>query len=311
MLQGTLGATLENRARHRAAQLRSRAGAARHPRPRWRPRAHPPGRAADGRSLEPVGRSRRQRQSRRRATASKWSADRRPCCTARTRLAGWSTSSPNDIPRAPVNGAHGMFTFDAGSAASEAGGAGHVTAGNGTRRAARQRQRPARRRLPRRPKGRFRTHSTAAASPKSALSYTGDNGYFGGSFGYDRTHYGIPLVEEGETNLNPRRKIFTLRGERRNIGGLHQLGSRIVRRPPLPARRARRRGSRDLVQEQHHRSWISWPVTAAADASRDRSASAVLTRSFSTERRGSAVAGGRPEGLRRRSSTRKPRVNRT
>src|SRR6185312_13204112 len=32
--------------------------------------------------------------------------------------------------------------------------------------------------------------------------------------------YGIPLVEEGETNLNPRRQIFTLRGEKRQLGGI-------------------------------------------------------------------------------------------
>ena len=29
------------------------------------------------------------------------------------------------------------------------------------------------------------------------LSWTGQNGYFGGSDAYDKTHYGIPLVEEG------------------------------------------------------------------------------------------------------------------
>ena len=64
------------------------------------------------------------------------------------------------------------------------------------------------------------------------LAYTSDNGYFGGSFAYDKSHYGIPLVEEGETNLDPRRQIFNLRGERRNMGGIFDSvrGSFGVRR---------------------------------------------------------------------------------
>jgi iron complex outermembrane recepter protein len=52
------------------------------------------------------------------------------------------------------------------------------------------------------------------------LAYTGANGYFGGSYAYDRTHYGIPFVEAGENTLNPRRQVFTVRGEKRNLAGL-------------------------------------------------------------------------------------------
>jgi hypothetical protein len=64
------------------------------------------------------------------------------------------------------------------------------------------------------------------------LAYTSNDGYFGGSYAYDRSHYGIPLVEEGETNLDPRRQIFNVRGERRNIGGIFDSvrGSFGVRR---------------------------------------------------------------------------------
>ena len=72
------------------------------------------GRPAHGRSVEPVGRSRRQRESRARRPASRSCAARRRCCTAPTRSAGWSTSSPNDIPDGAGDGAHGQFTFDAG-----------------------------------------------------------------------------------------------------------------------------------------------------------------------------------------------------
>jgi iron complex outermembrane receptor protein len=51
------------------------------------------------------------------------------------------------------------------------------------------------------------------------LSWTGQSGYLGGSFAYDRSHYGIPLVEAGTTNLDPRRQSFNLRGERRIATG--------------------------------------------------------------------------------------------
>jgi iron complex outermembrane receptor protein len=63
-------------------------------------------------------------------------------------------------------------------------------------------------------------------------AYTSDRGYFGASYAYDRTHYGIPFVEEGETNLDPRRQNFTVRGESRNMGGFFDgvRGSFGVRR---------------------------------------------------------------------------------
>jgi iron complex outermembrane recepter protein len=121
-----------------------------------------------------------------------------------------------EVPRTPVNGVHGMVTFDAGSAASEAGGAGQLTAGNGRvavhvsgsgRRAGDYET----------PDGEIPNSFSRGGFAGFGLSVTGANGYFGGNFGYDKTHYGVPLVEEGETNLDPRRKVFTLRGERRNM----------------------------------------------------------------------------------------------
>ena len=124
----------------------------------------------------------------------------------------------NDIPKAPVTRATGGFTFDAGSNAGQAGGAGDVTVGNGNvalhlsgsgRRAGDFKT----------PDGDVPNSFNRAGFFEGGLSYTAENGYFGGSFAYDKTHYGIPLVEEGETNLNPRRQIFTLRGEKRNMGG--------------------------------------------------------------------------------------------
>jgi iron complex outermembrane receptor protein len=137
----------------------------------------------------------------------------------------------NEIPKAPVTTPTGSFTFDAASNAGQAGGAGDVTVGNGKvalhlsgsgRRAGDYST----------GEGDIPNSFNRSAFAEAGLSYTSDNGYFGGSFAYDKSHYGIPFVEEGETNLDPRRRIFNLRGERRNIGGIFDSvrGSFGVRR---------------------------------------------------------------------------------
>jgi iron complex outermembrane recepter protein len=123
-----------------------------------------------------------------------------------------------EIPDAPVTSATGSFTVDGGTGASEGGAAGDVTLGNGHvavhfsgsgRRTGDFRS----------PDGDVPNSFTRAGYGEAGVSYTGANGYFGGSYAYDRTHYGIPFVEEGETNLDPRRQVFTLRGEKRNMNG--------------------------------------------------------------------------------------------
>jgi iron complex outermembrane recepter protein len=124
----------------------------------------------------------------------------------------------NEIPNAPVRTPAGSLTFDAGSGAKEGGAAGNVTVGNGHvalnlsasgRRAGDYRS----------PEGDVPNSFNRAGFAEVGLAYTAESGFFGGSVAYDRSHYGIPLVEEGQTNLDPRRKIFTLRGEKRNMGG--------------------------------------------------------------------------------------------
>jgi iron complex outermembrane receptor protein len=120
---------------------------------------------------------------------------------------------------------------DAGTGAKEGGAAGNVTVGNG--RVALHLSGSGRRAGDfRTPDGDIPNSFNRAGLAQVGVAYTSDSGYFGGSFAYDRTHYGIPLVEEGETNLDPRRKIFTLRGEARNLGGLFDSvrGSFGVRR---------------------------------------------------------------------------------
>jgi iron complex outermembrane receptor protein len=136
-----------------------------------------------------------------------------------------------EIPDSPITGATGSFTLDAGSAASEGGGAGEVTVGNG-HIAAHFSGSGRRSGDFRAPDGDIPNSFTRAGYAEVGLAYTGANGYFGGSYAYDRTRYGIPFVEEGETNLDPRRQVFTVRGEKRNMTGFFDgfRGSFGVRR---------------------------------------------------------------------------------
>lgn len=128
----------------------------------------------------------------------------------------------NEVRTAPVIGTHGGATFDVGSAAKEGGGAGEVTVGNGAialhvsgngRRSGDYTT----------PEGEVPNSFNRGGAAEVGLSWTRQNGYFGGSFAYDKTHYGIPLVEAGQTNLNPRRQTFNLRGERRDIGAFDSV----------------------------------------------------------------------------------------
>lgn len=127
----------------------------------------------------------------------------------------------NEIPAAPVPEPTGGLTFDAGSAAPGGGAAGDVSVGLGHfalhasgsgRRAGDYKA----------PDGTVPNSFNRAGFAEVGLGYVADKGYVGLSYAYDRTHYGIPLVEAGETNLDPRRQIFNLRGERRNMGGLFE-----------------------------------------------------------------------------------------
>jgi iron complex outermembrane receptor protein len=135
------------------------------------------------------------------------------------------------IPDAPVTTPTGSFTLDAGSGASEGGAAGAVTVGNG--RVAAHFSGSGRRTGDfRSPDGDVPNSFSRAGYAEVGLAYTATNGYFGGSYAYNRTHYGVPFVEEGETNLDPRRQVFTLRGEKRNMTGFFDgfRGSFGVRR---------------------------------------------------------------------------------
>ena len=108
------------------------------------------------------------------------------------------------IPTTPVRGAHGAFVTEGGTAAKEFGAAADVHWGNGTwalnlggsgRR-----------------NGDVKTPDFTVENTQSrggfgsiGAAYTGTRGFFGASYGYDDTKYGIPFVEEGLIQLTPRR----------------------------------------------------------------------------------------------------------
>lgn len=124
----------------------------------------------------------------------------------------------NSIPTAPVAKPTGTVTADLASSAGEAGASGSITAGRGPlavhfsangRRAGDYTS----------PDGDVPNSFSRGGAVEGAVSFVKANGFLGASVGHDKTRYGIPLVEDGETNLNPSRTTFDIRGERRNLAG--------------------------------------------------------------------------------------------
>ena len=125
----------------------------------------------------------------------------------------------DEIPREKLQGAEGSFTLDLGSGAREAAGAGDVHVGNGTfalhaggsaRRSGDVRT----------PDGSIENSQSRGGTASMGLSWTGDKGFFGGSYGYDDTKYGIPVIEEGTIQLTPRRHAFNLRAGAQGLDGV-------------------------------------------------------------------------------------------
>jgi iron complex outermembrane receptor protein len=123
-----------------------------------------------------------------------------------------------DIPTRPIDGASGNFTADFGSAAREAAGAADIRAGNG-RFALHAGGGGRRSGDVETPEGEIENSQSRNGFGNVGLSWTGDRGYFGGSYGYDDTKYGIPVVEEGTLQLTPRRHSFSLRGGAEQLDG--------------------------------------------------------------------------------------------
>jgi iron complex outermembrane receptor protein len=124
----------------------------------------------------------------------------------------------DEIPREKQEGASGNFTLDLGSAAREAAVAGDMHVGNGVlalhvggsgRRSDDVRT----------PAGRIENSQSRNGMGNVGLSWTRDKGYFGGSYGYDDTKYGIPVIEEGTLQLTPRRHSLSMRAGAQGLDG--------------------------------------------------------------------------------------------
>ena len=134
-------------------------------------------------------------------------------------IGGLVNAITNEIPRSPVTGATGSMTFDLGSVADEAGGAGEVTWGNGNfalhaggtgRRSGDVDT----------PDGTIENTQTRFGAVSVGAAWTSPRGYVGANYGYDDYKYGIPVVEEGNIQLTPRRHIFNFRTEGRDYSGV-------------------------------------------------------------------------------------------
>jgi iron complex outermembrane receptor protein len=137
----------------------------------------------------------------------------------------------DEIPTRPFRGVGGTFTADLGTGAEEGAGAGDVHLGNG-RFAFHAGGGGRRSDDVRTPIGDVLNSQSRNGFASLGLGWTGEKGYFGGSYGYDDTQYGIPVVEGGILQLTPRRHAITLRGGTQNTEGFFDAirGTLAVRR---------------------------------------------------------------------------------
>ena len=204
-----------------------------------------------------------------------------------------------DIPTDPLQGATATSTFDLGSAAKEARRRRQTcSVGNGKLCASCRWRRPPLRRC-RHARGRSRELAVAQRLRQCRRSsWTGAKGYFGGSYGYDDTKYGIPVVEEGHVQLTPRKHAFSLRG-----GAQGPRPARSTRSAPRCA--VRRYKHEELVGEEVGTAFKNNTDEARADGIapalgrlKGSVGGWVLDRAFDADRRRGAVARRRPERIR-------------
>ena len=73
------------------------------------------------------------------------------------------------------------------------------------------------------PEGTIENSQSRGGFGSVGVAWTGERSYFGGSYGYDNTKYGLPFVEEGQIQLTPRRQMFGLRTGADNLGGAFEF----------------------------------------------------------------------------------------
>jgi iron complex outermembrane receptor protein len=110
------------------------------------------------------------------------------------------------IPTRPIEGTHGAFVADLGSAASAAGAALDLRWGNG-RWAVHAGGSGARSGDVDTPERTIENSQSRSGFGNIGAAWTGARGFAGASYGYDSTRYGLPFVEEGQVELTPRRQM--------------------------------------------------------------------------------------------------------
>lgn len=122
------------------------------------------------------------------------------------------------IPVAPVRGTRGGVVLDVGSGAEEFGTAADVMWGNGG--VAVHASGSGRRNGDvKTPLGRVANTQSRGGFGNIGISWTEENRYLGGSYGYDDTKYGVPVIEEGRIQLTPRRHAVALKAGANELGG--------------------------------------------------------------------------------------------
>jgi iron complex outermembrane receptor protein len=124
----------------------------------------------------------------------------------------------DQIPTAPVRGTNGEVSIDVASNAGEAGGNAEAHFGNGTfamhvggggRRHGNYST----------PDGEVENSDSRGVVFNVGGSWTGNRRYAGASYAYDKTTYGIPIVEEGLISLNPERHALMFRAGGEGLTG--------------------------------------------------------------------------------------------
>lgn len=124
----------------------------------------------------------------------------------------------DQIPAEKVTSPTGSLTFNLGSNSTPAGAAGDVHVGNGRfamhfggggQRAGDYHT----------PEGEVANSQSRSGFVNVGGGWTGDKQYAGASYGYDDTRYGVPVLEEGQISLTPRRHAFSARAGGQGLDG--------------------------------------------------------------------------------------------
>lgn len=186
----------------------------------------------------------------------------------------------DSIPSERMQGTSGNLTFNFGTNAGVAGGAGDIHVGNGTFAlhlgAAANRSGDYDT-----PLGEVANSQSRTALGQVGASWTGEKQYVGASYGYDDSNYGIPIVEGGTVHLTPRRHAFSARAGGQNLGGWLQsyratLGVRAYQHDEFEGREVGTTFQNDTVEGEvllsHKRagrlvgSFGGWFMSRAFDA---------------------------------------------